>query len=160
MKTPGILLTLLIIGTLFSCKKETAYQVNEVKVQPPNANKTKLKTEGQFVSILYANLFQEALSANELVEITDIIMSIGDKDLAHEMVISNFMNKPGVTVPDDQEMRSDIGQFVEDTYERFLVRPPSEAERTFFINFIESRPILSAEMVYFAFALCNEYLYY
>ena len=46
----------------------------------------------QYISILYANLFQTALSSNELVEITNCIESIGDKEVAHEIVLSNFMN--------------------------------------------------------------------
>ena len=44
--------------------------------------RTKLKTPGQYISILYANLFQQALSANELVEITRCIESVGDKEIS------------------------------------------------------------------------------
>jgi len=57
-------------------------------------------------------------------------------------------------------MRANPDVFTEQTYERFFVRKPSEAEKTWFRNFIEANPQLSAEMIYFAFALSNEYLYY
>ena len=155
------LIALLILGILIaSCKKNLGYDVNTLSAEPPNANKKKLKTEEQYVSILHANLFQKALSANELVEIVNVIMSVGDKDLVHEMIISNFMNKPEVILPSDAEMRADIDGFIDKVYDRFLVRPPSQAEKTWFRNFIEAYPNLSAELVYFAFALCNEYLYY
>ena len=40
-----------------------------------NANKNKLKSISQYISIVYANLFQKALSSNELVEITRCIES-------------------------------------------------------------------------------------
>ena len=83
-----------------------------------------------------------------------------DKELAHEVVISNLMNKPDVLIPSDSLMRNDVNTFIDQTYERFLVRYPSEAERTWFRHFIESNPDLSAEMVYFSFALSNEYLFY
>ena len=157
---------LLIISTIIlfafaSCKKEDLiYDVNQIQSTSYNANKNKLKSPAQYISILYANLFQKALSANELVEITRCIESIGDKEVAHEIVLSNFMNKSGVTLPSDSFMRSDLNGFLEETYKRFYVRDITEAEREFFLNFFESHPDLSAEMVYYAFALSNEYQFY
>jgi hypothetical protein len=125
-----------------------------------NANKNKLKTISQYISILYANLFQKALSANELVEITNCIESIGDKEVAHEIISSNFMNKSGVTMPSDSLMRTDVNAFIEQTYKRFYVRDLTEAEREFFLNFFASHPDVSVEMVYSAFSLSNEYQFY
>jgi uncharacterized protein YecE (DUF72 family) len=112
------------------------------------------------VAILHANLFQLALSANELYDIAQCIESIGDKEVAREVVISNFMNKPGVQLPTDSAMHADIDKFIVETYERFLVREPSEAEITYFKNFILSDPNVTPELVYFSFALSNEYLFY
>ncbi|MBT3621718.1 MAG: hypothetical protein HN535_03090 [Flavobacteriales bacterium] len=144
-----------------SCKKDDIiYDVNQVNATSYNANKNKLKTIPQYISILYANLFQKALSANELVEITNCIESIGDKEVAHEIVLSNFMNKSGVALPSDSLMRADINAFIEQTYKRFYVRDLTEAEREFFLNFFESHPDVSAEMVYSAFSLSNEYQFY
>ena len=76
------------------------------------------------------------------------------------MIISNFMNKPGVIIPSDEEMHADIDAFIIATYERFLVRLPTEAEKTWFRNYIETDPNVSAELVYFSFAMSNEYLFY
>ena len=144
-----------------SCKKDDIiYDVNQVNATSYNANKNKLKTISQYISILYANLFQKALSANELVEITNCIESIGDKEVAHEVVLSNFMNKSGVTLPSDSLMRTDLNAFIEQTYKRFYVRDLTEAEREFFLNFFASHPDVSAEMVYSAFSLSNEYQFY
>jgi hypothetical protein len=105
-------------------------------------------------------LFQQALSANELVEIDRCIQSIGDKQVAHEIILSNFMNKGGVIIPSDSLMRDDLDLFIEETYKRFFVRDITEAEREFFLSFFESHPNVSAEMVYMAFSLSNEYQYY
>jgi len=144
-----------------SCKKDDIiYDVNQVNATSYNANKNKLKTISQYISILYANLFQKALSANELVEITNCIESIGDKEVAHEIVLSNFMNKSGVTMPSDSLMRTDVNAFIEQTYKRFYVRDLTEAEREFFLNFFASHPDVSVEMVYSAFSLSNEYQFY
>ena len=144
-----------------SCKKDDIiYDVNQVNATSYNANKNKLKTISQYISILYANLFKKALSANELVEITNCIESIGDKEVAHEIILSNFMNKSGVTMPSDSLMRTDVNAFIEQTYKRFYVRDLTEAEREFFLNFFVSHPDVSVEMVYSAFSLSNEYQFY
>ena len=140
----------LILFTFASCKKEEPiYDVNQIQSTSYNANKDKLKSPAQYISILYANLFQQALSANELVEITRCIESIGDKEVAHEIILSNFMNKSGVTLPSDSLMRFDLNGFIEETYKRFYVRDITEAEREFFLNFFESHPDLTVEMVYY-----------
>jgi hypothetical protein len=140
--------------------KDDVYQLNEVHANSYNANKNKLKSSNQFISILFANLFQKALSANELVEISRCIESIGDKEVAHEIILSNFMNKEGVIIPSDSLMRDDLNVFIEESYKRFFVRDITEAEREFFLSFFESHPNVSAEMVYMAFSLSNEYQYY
>ena len=104
-KMKKLLYILSVLLILSSCKKDDVYELNEVNATSYNANKDKLKSSNQFVSILYANLFQEALSANELFEISRCIQSIGDKEVAHEIVFSNFMNKNGVIIPSDSLMR-------------------------------------------------------
>lgn len=156
-----ILILIIVISIIsLSCRKENVYELNNINATSYNANKDKLKSTNQYISILYANLFQEALSANELVEISRCIESIGDKQVAHEIILSNLMNKEGVIIPSDSLMRSDLNLFIEETYKRFFVRDITEAEREYFLNFFESHPDVSAEMVYVAFSLSNEYQYY
>ncbi|MGY8989270.1 MAG: hypothetical protein ACKVJA_03330 [Flavobacteriales bacterium] len=152
---------LLCFPLLFSsCKKDNVYELNEVNATSYNANKNKLKSANQYISIVHANLFQQALAANELVEISNCIQSIGDKQVVHEIILSNFMNKEGVIMPSDSLMRDDLDLFIEETYKRFFVRDITEAEREFFLSFFQSHPNVSAEMVYMAFSLSNEYQYY
>ena len=159
-----MLLFVLAIGLFTACKKDVAdentYGVNGIEALPPSAGKDKLKSIEQYIAILHANLFQKALSANELVEIKNCIESIGDRETAHEIIISNFMNSGEVIMPGNDEMRADIDAFIDNTYERFFVRKPTEAEKTYYRNYIESNPQVTVEMVYFAFALSNEYQYY
>ena len=156
-----ILVLLFCLLLLVTCKKDDpVYGVNQIESYAYNANKNKLKTPSQYISILYANLFQTALSANELGDITNCIESVGDKELVHEVVISNFMNKEGVTIPSDSLMRADLNLYIEEVYKRFYVRDISEAEREFFLDFFASHPNVSSEMVYTAFALSNEYQFY
>lgn len=158
-----ILLSIIIIP---ACKKEQSrlYDVNPVDLLPPNSGKTKLKTDEQFVAILHANLFQTALSANQIFDISQCMESIGDKEVAREVVISNFMNKPGTIIPTKSEMASDVDKFIVDTYNRFFIRNPTEAEKTYFNNYITSNitatDTILPELVYMSFALSNEYMYY
>tara|TARA_Y100000766_G_C18535626_1_gene425780 strand:- start:83 stop:565 length:483 start_codon:yes stop_codon:yes gene_type:complete len=157
----NILLLLIVFFSIAACKKdEPIYEINQLQSNSYNANKNKLKSASQYISILYANLFQKALSPNELVEITRCIESVGDKGLVHEVVLSNFMNKEGVIIPSDSLMRADLDLFIEETYKRFYVRDITEAEREYFLNFFASHPDVSSEMVYMAFSLSNEYQFY
>jgi hypothetical protein len=153
-------LFLLLLPAISGCEKDKLYEVNEETILPPNANKTKLKSDQQYIAILYANLFQTALSSDDLYEASECVQSIGDKDLVHEVLISNYMNQGGVILPSNEEMRADIDGFITETYNRFLVRNPTEAERQYFKNYISTNPNVRPELVYFSFALSNEYQYY
>lgn len=141
-------------------KEEPIYGVNNVPLNLIETNKTKLKTTNQYVAILYANLFQTALSANEIVEIQKLVESIGDDQVAFEVLISNFMNEPDVILPTDSAMRQNTEYFITETYKRFLIRRPTEAEQTYFINKISTNNDITSELVYFSFALSDEYMYY
>lgn len=136
------------------------YEVNPLELPSDKANKTKQKSLDQYISVLYANLFQQALSPDELTEIRKLMESIGDQELAREVVISNLMNRPGVVLPDDAVMREDVDAFLVDTYKRFFVREPTEAEKAFMKSCIQSNPDITAELVYFSFAMSEEYQFY
>ena len=156
-----IIVFFFLISIFSSCQKDDiVYDINQLQSSSYNANKNKLKSVSQYISIVYANLFQKALSSNELVEITRCIESIGDKQVAHEIVLSNFMNEADVIIPSDSLMRADLDLFLEETYKRFFVRDITEAEREFFLNYLNANPNVSSEMVYMSFALSNEYQFY
>jgi len=155
----GFLLLALLFAT--GCKKEAfIYEVDTVDLAQFDGSKDREKTNQEYAAILHANLFQTALSANDLYKIDQCIQSIGDKQLAREVIISNFMNKPGVIIPSDSSMHANVDGFIIDTYNRFLVRQPTEAEKTWFRNSIAADPNVTAELIYFSFALSEEYLFY
>ncbi|MBK9283936.1 MAG: hypothetical protein IPM51_06395 [Sphingobacteriaceae bacterium] len=160
------LLVVLIASVLFSitsCKKpktEYQYGVNNENLLPPNVNKTRLKTTDQYISILYANLFQKALSSNNIFAISQAFDSVGDQILARQLLIANLMKKPGVKIPTVTEMNADLNTFITDTYVRFYVRKPSEAEKEYLKQFITADPNVTPELVYMSFALSDEYMYY
>jgi hypothetical protein len=160
-KTIGCLAVIFSAFTA-GCKKEPepSFVINHIELYPSGAGKEKLKTNEQYIAILYANLFQTALSANDIFGINMTFESIGDQELAREVLISNFMNKPSVQIPTVDEMNTDMDAFINDTYVRFLVRFPTEAEKLWLKNFITTNPYVTPEIVYFSFALSNEYMFY
>ena len=159
------LISLLVITTLlFSCKKNEfpEYEVNDYDVynNSHRIQKGKRKNNLQYISILSTNLFQKPISSSMLFTTQQVIESVGDKALVNEIIISNYMNEPTVQLPKDSEMRADVEKFVIETYKRFYVRPPSEVEKTFFVNYIEANPNLTVELIYTSFAASDEYLFY
>lgn len=154
----------LVVCLLYSCKKNefAEYEVNDVDVYN-NSHRLKKgtrKNDVQYISILSTNLFQKPISSAKIIQTQNVIESVGDKALVNEIIISNYMNEPEVLLPDDSEMRDDVEAFVVETYKRFYVRPPSEVEKTFFVNYIEANPNVTVEMVYTSFSASDEYLFY
>lgn len=144
-----------------SCTEETViYDVNPIAITPNNGGKTKEKSTEQFLNVAYANLYQTALSPSRLVELTNIVTSIGDKQVAYETVIAKMMADPAVVLPSTESMRADLTVFITETYKRFYVRNPTEAEKTWWVNYLTTRTNLTAEHVYYTFATSNEYNFY
>lgn len=155
-------ISFLLMAVLVSCRTEyeTDFEVNEQPVYRADILKNKSKSDQQYIAILSTNLLQKPVSIDEIVRTQRVIESVGDKGLVKELIISNFMNRPDVVIPSDSLMRSDIDLFIKNTYRKFFVREPSELEKSFFRNFIEANPAVTAEMVYVAFASSDEYQFY
>lgn len=157
------LFTLIAIVILFaSCKKDYnyIYDVGSEAVYSSNAEKTKQKSSTQFLSILYSNLFQTSISQQELNDLSELRMAIGDKQIADDLVITSYINDGSVQIPTDAAMRADIDQFVEDTYLRFYLRKPNPYELRYLQESIEGDTDLTPDLIYTAFAESNEYKFY
>lgn len=155
-------ITFLLLFLIFnSCAKdEYQYGLKSTDILQPSANKNKEKTPEQFIAVLYVNLFQKAISTKDLVELERLVRSVGDKRLVYELIISSYLNDPEVILPSNSEMRSDIDLFIAETYERFYIRKPSELEKAYFKNYIENNTNISPEMIYFSFAISDEFFFY
>lgn len=158
----GFLLIATVLIGLGSCKKDyvTDYGVLDEPVNSQYIKKGKQKNDAQYISILSTNIMQKPISVNELVKTENVIYSIGDRSLAYEIIISNYMNSPDKQLPSDSLMRADVDAFMKDTYRRFYVRDPSELELTFFRNFLDAHPNITVELIYTAFAASEEYRFY
>ncbi len=154
-------LLLVVSLFLFSCtEKEYVYEIAPQDILPVNSEKDKDKTKIQYISILYTNLFRQAMSPNDMLDALKAIESVGDKQIAFDILVSKYMNTGEVVLPSNEEMRTNPEKFVRDLYKRFFVRQPTEAELTWMKNYIQSRPDALPEHFYFAFATSNEHFHY
>jgi len=154
---------------LTACKKKVdhivnydnvIYEVNTQTIYSSNAQKNKQKSPELIISIMYADIFNQGIQTNKLLEIAEIYLATGDKTMFNELIFSHFLKDPSAIVPTDGQMRADIDQFVEDTYIKFYQREPSEYEKHYMINLIESDANMTVENVYTAIILSNEYFFY
>ena len=158
-KVIGLILFLFVI---VSCKKEQhiGYGLENTNVYEDKSRKTKKKNDAEYISILYTNLYQTPISPNQLYKTQNVLYSIGDQDVASEMLLSNYFNTGSIQMPSNTLMRQDIEAFVINTYKRFYLRYPSEGENAFFNQYFLKNSAVSVEMVYTAFATSDEYQYY
>lgn len=153
----------------FSCKKKIEeqivydniiYGVDDVEVYSSNAQKTSQKSAELLVSIMYADIFNQGINTNTLLEISEIYLALGDKTMFNELIFSHFFKDPTAVVPTDVQMRADIETFIEESYIRFFQRNPSEYEKHFLKDLITNDNDITVENVYTSFVLSNEYYFY
>lgn len=95
-----------------------------------------------------------------MTDLSEVRTAIGDKAVADELILNDYVHSPNVQIPTNQQMRADIDQFVEATYLRFFLRLPNAYEKHFLKNAIQNDTQLTPELIYTAFSLSNEYKYY
>lgn len=167
-KQVGFVLLIVFLG-LSSCKKQveetiiysnTIYEVNDVSIYSTNAEKTKQKSPELLLSIMYSDIFNQAIPSRTLLEISELSLSNGDKTMFTEMIFSQFLTNPSANVPTDVQMRADVDAFILDSYIRFYQRKPNEYEKRFLKDLITNNPLITVENVFTSFVLSNEYYFY
>lgn len=151
---------LLIIIVLLACskdEKEYVYQIDEVEISQAGAEKPNVKTSTEYISIAYADVFGSNVPTNLLEDLKKIYESFGDKGVAEDLIIKNFLNDNSVQIPTNQEMEENISLFVTNAYEKVFNRAPNEAELWFLKDCIEKDSNVSPEVVYYALMTSNEY---
>ena len=91
---------------------DVTYGLQPLEIAASTADKDRVKSIDQWISILHADLFGEALGSAELFEITSLF-SVGDQEIAREVLVSNFMQEEDVQLPDPGAMTSDPDAFVD-----------------------------------------------
>lgn len=160
---------ILVITLVFSCVKRVEtntvydnvyYQMDTVAVYQTAAQKVKQKTALQFLSILYADLFNKAIPSSELNDLDNLTLAFGDKGLMTELYLTKYMQRGDVILPTNEEMRANTEAFIEDAFIRFYLRNPTAYEKRFLTEQITNDPELTPRLIYISFALANEYYFY
>lgn len=172
MKKHFIIFAAFLMLVLIACKKEDdkTYGINTYTAVPHGAysgddgieaGKVKLKTTDQFIGVLYSNIFKKGITVSELNEARDAVYSVGDKQLAYEILVVNYLLRPEAKIPTDEFMRAYPDSFLTEVYNTYLVRDISEVERTYLVNYInDNAQEVGALEVIAAVALTNEFRIY
>ncbi len=153
---------MVLLPLLNSCKKETqlVYEVDDVTVQKDKIGKGVNKSTVEFISIAYSDVFGSTISQDALSKVSLLYSSFGDKRLLEDLLIKNMLNAPGIQLPSDVEMRSDIGGFISRTYQKLYNRDPTELEAFELKKRIENSSTLTPDMIYYAMMTSDEYRFY
>ncbi len=154
-------LLFLSLALFFSCQKEVQYQYELTPLNlTQSKDKSNLKSDLQFVSIAYSDLFGSQISANDLNTILEGYNSVGDKGLIIDRVLRKMLSANGILKPDAATMRADMEAFLTESFERFLVRKPAEMELWYFTSILEKNQAIAPEDIYYALMTSTEYRYY
>ncbi len=162
IKHKGFVQLLLLCLALGACKREVVeqYEINDVNLYSSASEKKNLKTDEQFISILYTDLFGKSIDNTELGKLNTAYTSMGDKSLVIDIIIRSMLSNSEAIVASSNEMRANPDEFIVETYKRFMVRQPNEQEKWFLRNKIEENTSLKPIDIYYALLTSDEYRYY
>ena len=102
-------LALATVMLLAGCTAEpdVTYGLLPLELNASNAEKDRVKSIDQWITILHADLFGEALGSAELFEVKQAFYSIGDQEIARAVLVSNFMQYDNVQLPEASAMTQD-----------------------------------------------------
>lgn len=158
LKTSLLALVLLVSA----CKKEKTYvyQVNDVVVANSGTEKPNVKTQTEFISIAYTDIFGTTISQEALNELETAYISFGDKGVIEDLIIKNLLNQSGNTIPSQETMDNDPSAFVQNTYRKLFNREPNEYELWYHLDLISKNSNSTPELFYFALMTSDEYRQY
>ncbi len=155
-----ILIFAIVFGV--SCKREeiNQYDINKIQVNAGGSQKKNLKSDIQFISLLYTDLYETTIPSETLKKLELLQSSFGDKNVVVERISQNMLSDPLANIPSDSIMFYNSTEFIIRTYNLFLTRQPSEAEIWFLKDLIVKNPKLTTKEFYYGFITSEEYKYY
>lgn len=153
---------ILLFFISLSCNKEVVnvYEIDRVDLYGSASEKKNLKNDEQFIAILFRDLFNESIGSDEMEVLFGTYASVGDKPLIIDEIIKSLLSQPEVEIATMAEMRNDPDGFVNDVFERFLIRKPTAQELWFLETQIAQNPDLKPVDIYYALLTSQEYRYY
>ena len=148
---------------LTACKQDPSsiFEVEDVTVSLNEGEKNRLKTDIEFVSIAYTDIFSTNISQNNLEEIITTYKSLGDKSLVIEMIVRKFIYDGGSNIQNiDRSSSTSIDSFVTDVYKKLYNRTPDAYELWYLTDVIQKDQDINASLIYYSMMTANEYRYY
>jgi hypothetical protein len=135
--------------------------VDDVTVNLNEGEKNRLKTDIEFVSIAYTDIFSTNISQNNLEDIITTYKSLGDKSLVIEMIVRKFISDGGSNIQNiDRSSSTSIEFFVTDVYKKLYNRTPDAYELWYLTDVIQKDQDINASLIYYSMMTANEYRYY
>jgi hypothetical protein len=163
MKLKLILFAVCLSAMTAACTKTQVfdvYEVDPVSADPTGSNKVTEKSDIEFVSIVYSDLFETQITVEELNTLISAYKSLGDRNVIIDRIIRAYLNSPNLVKPTNAAMRADIKNFIRNSFKRFLVREPDELELWYWEKEIVADTSMSVEQVYYVLLTTEEYKYY
>ena len=155
VRPAALLLSLTLF--VFSCKKkqEYVYDVNDETISAAGVQKPNVKSNTEFISIAHTDVMGTTVSAGNLNELKTQYLAFGDKGVVEDLIIRNFMNKSGNTLP--TSIGTDKKAFVTNAYKKVYNRVPNEYEIYYLTDLLNKNSSITAEMFYYSLMTSNEY---
>lgn len=151
----------LVLLTAGSCTERSAtFELDPIEIGVGDDAKTRAKRERQFIQTLYNHIYQAPLPPSKAVALDELLRSIGDRQLAIEVVVAKMVDDPTADLPSLTDMRDDPETFTSNLYRRLYVRDATQAELSWWVNYLETHPDVDVAQVVFSFVTANEYRYY
>lgn len=142
---------------VFSCKKkqEYVYEVNDETISAAGVQKPNVKSNTEFISIAHTDVMGTTVSAGNLNELKTQYLAFGDKGVVEDLIIRNFMNKSGNTIP--TSIGADKKAFITNAYKKIYNRVPNEYEIFYLTDLLNKNSSITAEIFYYSLMTSNEY---
>lgn len=158
-----IIYIVFIAIAITACKQDPSsiFEVQDITVSLNEGEKNRLKTDIEFVSIAYTDIFSTNISQNNLEEVITTYKSLGDKSLVIEMIVRKFISEGGSSIQNiDRSSSTSIESFVTDVYKKLYNRTPDAYELWYLTDVIQKDQDINASLIYYSMMTANEYRYY
>ena len=114
------------------------------------------KTDLQFISIAYMDVFGKAIPQQELNSIKEVFLSQGDRELNRKALIIKLLQNQPETLPGENILAVNPESFLRFCFKQFYRRVPSNKELTELLITHQEDPLTASDW-YLAFMMSDEY---
>lgn len=159
-RVPVIWIALLLVTVSCTKEKQYLYEVDAVQVTSGGGSKKTPKSNTEFITIAYADLFGTQIPQQELLKLTVLYDAMGDKRLIEDRILLNLLSKSGVQIPSVPQVNGDTAAFIQLTYRKLYNRSADAFEVYYLKEQIRLNPAYTPRLIWYALMTSDEYRYY